>query len=247
MSGTGRVAIAADIGGSKFAAGVVDDDGTVRGRHLVPKPRSLDPDVLFAALTDALDAALADAGIPADDGSLMPGIGCSGSMWMRERPTGGMSSKVSISGPRARSGARISAARSASSTIAPSISTTPRPRRKSGSSGSGGSCMIRIEVVTESGASAVHSRQACSTSRARSHGNSIMPAYTLRIGISSNSIATTAPKLPPPPRSAQKRSGFSWREACSSRPSAVTTSAESRRLAARPYLRPSQLRPPPSV
>ncbi len=75
MSGTGRVAIAADIGGSKFAAGVVDDEGTVRGRHLVPTPRSLDPDVLFAALTDAIDAALADAGIPADDGSLMPGIG----------------------------------------------------------------------------------------------------------------------------------------------------------------------------
>ena len=106
----------------------------------------------------------------------MPGIGSSGSMWIRDRPTGGMSANVSISGPSARSGASSSAARSASSTTAPSMITTPRPRRNSGSSGSGGSCMMRAEVVTESGTAAVHSRQACMTSRARSHGKSIMPA-----------------------------------------------------------------------
>ena len=63
-----------------------------------------------------------------------------------------------------------------SPSAAPSITTTPRPRRNSGTSGFAGICMMRADVVTLSGAVAVHSRQACSTSRARSHGHSIMPA-----------------------------------------------------------------------
>ena len=107
----------------------------------------------------------------------MPGIGCSGSMWIRDRPTGAMSANVSISGPSARSGASSSPARAGVlDEVAPSIITTPRPRRNCGSSGIGGNCMIRIDVVTESGTSAVHSRQVCMTSRARSTGKSIMPA-----------------------------------------------------------------------
>ena len=97
-------------------------------------------------------------------------------MWMRESATGGTASNVSISGPSARSGASSSAARSSLSRIAPSITHEPRPRRNSGRSGSGGICMMRAEVVTVSGTVAVHSRQACSTSRARSHGNISMPA-----------------------------------------------------------------------
>ncbi len=75
MTSARRIAIAADIGGTKFAGGVVDEAGEVRGQHLVPTPRTLDPEVLFGALTEAIDGALVDAGIAADEPSLVPGIG----------------------------------------------------------------------------------------------------------------------------------------------------------------------------
>ena len=57
----------------------------------------------------------------------------------------------------------------------------------------------------------------------------------------------TTPKLPPPPRSPQKRSAFSSALARTVCPSAVTTSAASRLSQVRPYLRISQPMPPPSV
>ena len=66
-------------------------------------------------------------------------------------------------------------------------------------------------------------------------------------GCSRYSNAVTTPKLPPPPRSAQNRSGFSSALARTSSPSAVTTSAASRLSHAGPCLRASQPRPPPSV
>src|SRR5919204_671168 len=61
------------------------------------------------------------------------------------------------------------------------------------------------------------------------------------------SNAVTTPKLPPPPRSPQNRSLFSSALAVSTRPSAVTTCAESRLSAARPNFGISQPIPPPSV
>jgi len=57
----------------------------------------------------------------------------------------------------------------------------------------------------------------------------------------------TTPKLPPPPRSPQKSSGFSSPLALTIRPSAVTTSAAIRLSQARPYERESQPTPPPRV
>ena len=45
---------------------------------------------------------------------------------------------------------------------------------------------------------------------------------------SANSNSVTTPKLPPPPRSAQNRSAFSSADACTIRPSAVTTVAPTR-------------------
>ncbi len=57
----------------------------------------------------------------------------------------------------------------------------------------------------------------------------------------------TTPKLPPPPRRPQNRSAFSSLLACTSRPSAVTTSADTRLSHANPCFRASQPRPPPSV
>ena len=54
------------------------------------------------------------------------------------------------------------------------------------------------------------------------------------MGCNVNRNELTTPKLPPPPRSPQKRSGFSSALAVSTRPSAVTTSAERRLSQARP-------------
>ena len=62
-----------------------------------------------------------------------------------------------------------------------------------------------------------------------------------------NSKAVTAPKSPPPPRSAQNRSGCSSADARTMRPSARTTSAASSESIVRPWPRISQPRPPPSV
>ena len=62
-----------------------------------------------------------------------------------------------------------------------------------------------------------------------------------------NSKRVTTPKLPPPPRSAQKRSGCSVALARTTSPAAVTTSADSRLSIVMPYLRLSQPKPPPSV
>src|SRR6266540_2040939 len=55
------------------------------------------------------------------------------------------------------------------------------------------------------------------------------------------------PKLPPPPRIAQNRSGLRSALAVTRSPSAVTRSARTRLSAARPYLRDNQPRPPPKV
>ena len=55
------------------------------------------------------------------------------------------------------------------------------------------------------------------------------------------------PKFPPPPRSAQNRSGSEVGDAVRTDPSAQTTRAERRLSIVRPYLRRTQPSPPPSV
>ena len=55
-------------------------------------------------------------------------------------------------------------------------------------------------------------------------------------GCSRYSNDVTTPKLPPPPRSAQKRSGLSFALALRNSPSAVTTSAEIRLSTVEPVL-----------
>ncbi len=66
-------------------------------------------------------------------------------------------------------------------------------------------------------------------------------------GWSLNSNDVTTPKFPPPPRIAQKRSGWSVSLARTSFPDAVTTSAERRLSTVSPCFRLSQPNPPPSV
>ena len=57
----------------------------------------------------------------------------------------------------------------------------------------------------------------------------------------------TTPKLPPPPRIAQKRSGFSFSLDVTKLPSASTMSAPSRLSMVRPKVRVRWPMPPPSV
>ena len=64
------------------------------------------------------------------------------------------------------------------------------------------------------------------------------------IGAQLNSKEVTTPKLPPPPRMPQKRSGFSSALALTNLPSAVTTSAAMRLSTERPYLRLIHPKPP---
>src|SRR3954454_6083893 len=65
------------------------------------------------------------------------------------------------------------------------------------------------------------------------------------ISCSRNVNVVTMPKLPPPPRNAQNRSGFSVSDAVTMRPSAVTTSAATRLSQTKPSLRSSQPLPLP--
>ena len=107
--------------------------------------------------------------------------------------------------------------------------------------------MSRPIDVTSAGAVSVQRAQAFMTSLARSKGKNSAPAYTSRIGNRANSIAVTTAKLPPPPRSAQNRSGSYSASTRRISPSAVTTSNARTWLSANPWDRASQLTPPPSV
>ena len=66
-------------------------------------------------------------------------------------------------------------------------------------------------------------------------------------GWASKSKWVTTPKLPPPPRSAQNRSGSFSADATWTEPSAQTTVAERRLSMVSPYLRRTQPSPPPRV
>src|SRR6266536_1077725 len=66
-------------------------------------------------------------------------------------------------------------------------------------------------------------------------------------GCSASSRDVATPKLPPPPRIAQNRSGFSDEDARKTEPSAVTISADSRLSHVRPCLRTRWPTPPPSA
>ena len=92
------------------------------------------------------------------------------------------------------------------------------------------------------------SRKNVSTSSARDSGCATTPpVMTGPTGWRLYSSDAAIPKLPPPPRIAQKRSAFSSALARTTRPSAVTRSAARKLSSARPYLGISQPMPPPSV
>ena len=102
--------------------------------------------------------------------------------------------------------------------------------------------------TSSGGAFALSSRYISSTSGASAARHAIPPAMISGpTGCSAYSIPVTTPKLPPPPRSAQNRSGFSRSLAVTTHPSAVTTSIESTLSLVQPKRRVRYPIPPPSV
>ncbi len=67
--------LALDVGGTKLAAGVVDDRGTLSASRQIATPRTDDPDELLSAVVGLLEGARADAGPLA-----ALGVGCGGPM-----------------------------------------------------------------------------------------------------------------------------------------------------------------------
>ncbi len=131
--------------------------------------------------------------------------------------------------------------------------TTTRPKtgekcRSSGTNGSGGALSPAMNTPQASGRVSTKSRANRNISLPWSGRNRNSPSWRMGpTGWSWNSNSVTTPKLPPPPRMAQSRSGLSVSEACSTVPSAVTTSAPTRLSADSPASRDSQPNPPPRV
>ena len=98
------------------------------------------------------------------------------------------------------------------------------------------------------GSASTKSRTKRSASTVRSSPKKNSARFTIGpTSCSANSNSHTTPKLPPPPRSAQKRSGFSSADACTTPPSAVDDLAPTRLSHDSPYSRLSQPIPPPRV
>ena len=123
--------------------------------------------------------------------------------------------------------------------------TTSSPWRSSGTNGIGGAGITLAIVDSPSGAASDSARNELRTSGVA--GSRSMPPTTEGTSCSRNLNRVATPKLPPPPRIAQNRSG--WLSASTSRirPSAVTTSAASRLSIVSPWSRLRKPVPPPSV
>ena len=88
--------------------------------------------------------------------------------------------------------------------------STSLPCHSAGRKGSGGALRITAQIVSSSGASLASRRNSGRSFSASSSGCTMSPDRTCGpSGWSLNSKEVTTPKLPPPPRNAQKRSGCS--------------------------------------
>ncbi len=149
---------------------------------------------------------------------------------------------------RSRISRRASSPSSTGPAYVATSATIGLPCSSSGMTGSGGARRRFPMIPTSSGASAAKSRRKRRTRGASSIGHASNPASTFGpSGWSWNSNDVTIPKLPPPPRRPQKRSGFSCSLATTNSPSAVTTSHERRLSIVRPYFRIRWPMPPPRV
>ena len=147
-------------------AGTAPDEVTTSFRVLNLPPLPDIPEPFRGRQLVVIDGAVLDTA----------GVGPSGSMCSRASEATGTRPKVSISGSRARSAARISMLRSSVSSTAPSMTTSWRPRNGSGISGDGGRFSTRNDVVTSSGAVRAHSAQARSTRSVSVRSHTSIPA-----------------------------------------------------------------------
>ena len=109
--------------------------------------------------------------------------------------------------------------------------------------------MIAVKVASR-GASPLRSRQRRIAAAARPPSSGKTSSAEIACpgsGCRANSNAVTTPKLPPPPRSAQSRSGCESASTCSTSPFAVTSSNETTLSHVSPCRRASQPMPPPRV
>jgi glucokinase len=74
-----RLCLAADVGGTKLAAGVVTAEGAILARREAPTPRLGDAQSLYRAFVGLLDTVLAEAQVPRSRLSGV-GVGCGGPM-----------------------------------------------------------------------------------------------------------------------------------------------------------------------
>ena len=70
-----RCALAVDIGGTKFAAGLVTELGEIVASHRMPNPQGADPEALFQALIEAIDSVLHAVGLEPAEAVQLAGMG----------------------------------------------------------------------------------------------------------------------------------------------------------------------------
>ncbi len=70
-----RCALAVDIGGTKFAAGLVTELGEIVSSHRMPNPQGADPEALFQALVEAIDSVLHAVGLEPAEAVSLSGMG----------------------------------------------------------------------------------------------------------------------------------------------------------------------------
>ena len=71
----GRCALAVDVGGTKFAAGIVTELGEIISSRRIANPQGENPEELYDALIDVIDSVLHAAGLEQGQTLPMPGIG----------------------------------------------------------------------------------------------------------------------------------------------------------------------------
>ena len=121
------------------------------------------------------------------------------------------------------------------------------PASSAGTNSSSGAVIQRMPPPISSGPVSKSSRTARVTCSASSGRHISRASVDVGTSCRRKVSAVATPKLPPPPCSAQKSSGFSVSLASTSSPAAVTSSTDSRLSQASPNLRSSHPVPPPRV
>ena len=170
----------------------------------------------------------------------------SSTCWSAVYGSGVTISNVGLS--RARTVATSSACSSAVPNPTTTTAATCAKWNSAGTNGAGGALMHATPVLVVAPSDPRTSRVVRRACAARSCSTNNIARCTMGpTSCRRYSNSVTTPKLPPPPRSAQNRSGCSVALARTQRPSASTTCADSRLSIVSPCTRVSQPQPPPSV